>query len=265
MKKFISISSLLILLVLLSSHEFWMQPQKFQFNKVEVAKIDFMVGENFEGERWSLKRHRIERLEQHTLKGVIKIATPTDTTKRPALDVTLATEGTHLLVMQSNNAYLALNAEEFNAYLKEDGIEDILELRTKTNTLTKDSREHYQRNTKLLLQCGALADDTYKINAGLPVEIIPVSNPYSAKVGDELQFKVLFENKPLGFSLVKVWHKAEGKTFLQNIYTDKDGFVTTRISGKGSWMLSCVKMVASKKPEADWQSYWGSLVFGIEK
>jgi hypothetical protein len=39
--------------------------------------------------------------------------------------------------------------------------------------------------------------------------------------------------------------------------------IETHISNAGAWMVSFVKMVPSKNPEADWQSYWASLVFGI--
>lgn len=233
-KNIIALVTIQSLSFLCLAHEFWMQPQKFVFSKDEVAGIDFMVGENFEGERWSLKRHRVVRLEQHTVTSFNTISMPTDTSKRPVLNVALKTEGTHLIVMQSNNAYLELDAEKFNAYLKEDGLDDVINHRTTTNTLDKPSREHYQRNTKLLLKCGTVSDGTYANEVGLPLEIIPLSDPYKAKQGDELKFKILLEGKAHGFSLVKVWHKTDGRTFMQNIYSDKDGIISTQVSGKGA-------------------------------
>lgn len=263
-RKILFIFCLLSFSILSSAHEFWMYPKKFVYAKDEVASIDFMVGENFEGERWSLKKERITRLEQHTAKGFSKITLPADTSARPALSLKLTAEGTHLIVMQSNNAFIELEAEKFNAYLKEDGLEDALNKRMNTNTLDKPSKEHYQRNTKLLLRCGDFSDEVYKKKVGLPLEIIPLTNPYNATQGDEIQFRIFFEGKPHGFSLVKVWHKTEGRTFMQNVYTDKEGVITTRLSGKGAWMISSVKMVEAKDGKADWQSYWGSLVFGIE-
>lgn len=263
-RKIIALIALQSISLLCLAHEFWMQPKKFRYAKGETAGIDFMIGENFEGERWSLKRHRIMRLEQHTSSGFKKIAIPTDTAKRPVVEVKLESEGNHLIVMQSNNAYLELEAEKFNAYLKEDGLDEAMNYRIKTNTVDKPSREHYQRNTKLLLKCGGTPDQVYRKKVGLPLEIIPLTDPYTAKPGAELKFRVLFEDKPHGFALVKVWHKTEGRTFMQNIYSDKDGVVSTPLSGKGAWMISSVKMIASKDTQADWQSYWGSLVFGIE-
>jgi uncharacterized GH25 family protein len=254
---------LCIVTFLCHAHEFWMQPNQFKFQPGEAVGFDFMVGENFEGERWSLKRHKVARLEQHTLTNVEKIAMPADTSKQPLIEAALKSQGGHLVVMQSDNAYLELEAEKFNAYLKEDGLDDAMNYRIKTNTTDKPSREFYQRNAKLLLQCGTMLDDTYRKKTGLPLEIIPLSNPYAVKPGEELKFRLTFKDKPHGFALVKVWHKAEDRTFMQNVYTDKEGIITTRISGKGMWMISSVKMVASESKTADWQSYWGSLVFGV--
>jgi uncharacterized GH25 family protein len=263
MKKIICCFLLTVFSLLGSAHEFWMQPNRFKCLPGETIGFNFMVGENFEGEHWSLKRHKVMRLEQHTLESISKIAMPLDTSKRPVIEATLKSEGGYLFVMQSNNAYLELEAEKFNAYLKEDGLDDAMNYRIRTNTTDRPSREHYQRNAKLLLQCGAALDETYRKKVGLPLEIVPLTNPYAAKSGDELTFRLTFKDKPHAFALTKAWHKAEGRTFMQNVYTDKDGIITIRISGKGMWMISSVKMIASEEKTADWQSYWGSLVFGI--
>jgi uncharacterized GH25 family protein len=262
-KRIIVLLLLQALSFLCLSHEFWMEPARFFYQKGETAGIDLRAGENFTGERWSLKRHRIVRLEKHASDLVENISLPPDTSRRPQLSVALHSEGEHLLMMQSNNAYIELEADKFNAYLKEDGLDEIMDYRTTTNTLSQPSREHYQRNTKLLLSCGNVHTETYKKNTGMPLEIIALQNPYTTPVGSELQFQVLFENKPHAFALVKIWHKAEGRTFMQNVYTDKDGIITTRVSGEGSWMISCVKMKASTEKNIDWQSYWGSYVFGV--
>lgn len=245
------------------AHEFWMQT-KFFYSKGNVAGIDFMVGENFEGERWPVKPGRIIKLEKHTAAGVQKLTIPTDTASRPALTVPLTSEGEILIVMQTNNAVIESTAEQFNAYLKEDGLDEVMNIRTSTGTLDRPAREHYQRNAKLLVSCGGVHDNTYRKNSGMPLEIIALQNPYTTPVGGEIQFRVLFENKPHAFALVKIWHKDQGRTFMQNVYTDKDGVATTIISGKGSWMVSCVKMKASTETNIDWQSYWGSFVFGIQ-
>lgn len=249
--------------LIVQAHEFWLQPDKFLYQKGEVLKLNFMVGEDFTGERWDLKRHRLVRFDHHAgsySNGLIEAVVPGEGNN---LEIKLEHEGTHLFVMQSNNAFIELEAEKFNAYLKEDGLEDILAYRTKTNTLDKGAREYYQRSAKLLVQAGNKPDETFNKTVGTPIEIIPVTNPYALKQGAEMKFQVVFEGKPLAFTLVKVWNRKDNRTAVQNIYTEKDGTFTTRLSNTGMWMVSCVKMVPAKEAGADWQSYWGSLVFGF--
>jgi uncharacterized GH25 family protein len=263
-KKIISTTVLLALITLVQAHEFWLQPDKFFFKPGERLVVSFKVGENFMGEPWDLKKHRVEKLELHHLTGVGDLTDSVSEGEKKNLTVTLKEEGTHLVVMQSNNAFIEMEGDQFNKYLKEDGLDDIYAHREKTNMLNKSSKEYYSRHTKLLVQVGDKKDDTYKTIAGFPIEIIPEKNPYTLKKGDLVRFKILFEGEPLFGAKVKIWNRFDNRTTLQNIHTEKDGMMETRISNPGPWMVSVVKMVPSKQPGADWQSYWSSLVFGVE-
>jgi uncharacterized GH25 family protein len=246
------------------AHEFWLQPSNFFFKPGEKLFIRFMVGENFMGESWDLKRHRVEKLEHHQFSGIKNLLDSVRDAEKHHLAVSLKNEGTQLIAMQSNNAFIEFEGVKFNEYLKEDGLEDVYAYREKTNTLTKPAKEFYSRYTKLLVQVGEKKDDVYKKVMGFPVEIIPEKNPYALRKGDPVRFKILYQGKPLFGARVKVWNRFDNRTTLQNIYTEKDGTVETRISNPGAWMVSVVKMVPSKLADADWQSYWGSLVFGVE-
>jgi len=261
-KKRISLFTVILFSVIVQAHEFWMQPDKFTYAIGDIAQINFMVGENFVGERWNMANHRILRLERYAGEKSEDLLTKVNTSAGRNLEVRLTDRGTHLFVLQSNNAFIELEAEKFNEYLKEDGLDEVLAHRKNTNTLDKPAKEFYSRCAKLLLQSGVVADETFSKEAGLPLEIIPLQNPYRLKVGDELSVKILFNGKPLPFALVKVWNRKNNNTILQNIYTQKDGIITTRIGNTGSWMISTVKMIPSTEESADWQSYWASLVFG---
>jgi uncharacterized GH25 family protein len=184
--------------------------------------------------------------------------------EKEKLKVKLAEEGTHMITMQSNYASIELDAAKFNAYLEEDGLEDVIAIRTKKNETNKPGKERYARFTKLFLQAGAKLDDTFKKKAGLRVEIVPHQNPCKLKSGDYLQCTILIDGKPVPHQMVKVWNKINTTTFLQNAYTENDGTIKFPISTKGPWMVSTVKMIPSETPDAEWQSMWGSLVFGIE-
>jgi uncharacterized GH25 family protein len=264
-KKITTCVVLLTVAILVQAHEFWLEPQKFFYAVGERALISFRVGENFMGEPWDLKVHRVEKLEVHHFSNVRDLKAAVKDGEKDNLEVALTQEGTYLIAMQSNDAYIELDADKFNDYLKEDGLDDALAIREKNNAMNTKSREFYSRYTKLLLQAGEARDDTYKKVVGFPIEIIPERNPYSLKKGDPIRFKILWQGKPLFGAKVKVWNRADNRTTVQNIYTEQNGMIETRISNDGSWMVSVVKMTPSKQEGADWQSYWGSLVFAVQK
>ena len=260
------LSALIVVLVIASivqAHEFWLQPAKFRVAIGETIKLDFMVGESFTGEFWDLKKHKAEKMELHRLGGVRDLAKDVKPTQGNNLVFKADQEGTYLFSLQSNAAYIELEGEKFNDYLKEDGLDYILDERTKSGSLSKKSTEFYSRYAKTLVQAGNKTDDTYKKKLGLRYEIIPDQNPYTLKAGDHLQCRVLFEGKPAAHAMVKVWNKVNDTTFLQNIYTENDGTMRFPISASGPWMVSSVKMIHSEKDGAEYHSLWASLVFGI--
>ncbi|HLZ15415.1 MAG TPA: DUF4198 domain-containing protein [Cyclobacteriaceae bacterium] len=263
-KGVITLSLIFLLRVMVQSHEFWLQPQKFRYALGEEMIVDFVVGESFEGEPWDLKKNKIEKLELSHLAGVVDLRQQVKIDAKEKLKYKFTEEGTYLLSMQSNSAYIELAADKFNDYLKEDGLENVVEIRTRTNTLDKPSKEFYSRHVKLLVQAGAKTADTFKKKTGMRIEIIPQQNPYLLKSGHYLQCLVLFDGKPLAHQMVKVWNKIGNASILQNTYTEDDGMVKFPISSRGPWMVSTVRMIPSEKPGADWQSFWSSLVFGIE-
>ena len=107
----------------------------------------------------------------------------------------------------------------------------------------------------------------------MPLEIIPVQNPYGLRPGAWAEFRVIFDHKPLANALVRYWTrpvstvkeqsdvKPKGLTEEQQ-RTDAQGRVRFQLR-VGQNMVSLVRMVPTEDTkEADWQSYWGSLTFG---
>jgi uncharacterized GH25 family protein len=107
-------------------------------------------------------------------------------------------------------------------------------------------------------------DEMYRKRVGFRYEILPMTNPGLLKSGDYLECRLLWEGKPSPHSLVKVWSHTGNRIFLQNIYTEDDGTLKFPISSTGPWMVSAVKMIKSEKQEADYESFWASLTFGVE-
>lgn len=246
-----------------TSHEFWLAPNQFRLKLGQTVQLDMLVGEDFHGEMWGARIKRTQSVSHYFGKEKEDLTAQALATDSTAIEFKCKKAGTHLLAMRSNNSFIELEAEKFNAYLEEDGIENILALREKQNQLDKPSREFYQRCAKTLLQVGQKTDNTYAINCGMPLEIMPLQNPYRLKVGDKLSVKILFEGKPLPDAVVRSWQKAdETKTNQGRFRTNAQGIAEIELNAKGFWMISLVRMVeTTDKSQADYQSYWGSLTF----
>ncbi|HEY9046229.1 MAG TPA: DUF4198 domain-containing protein, partial [Ohtaekwangia sp.] len=262
--RYILVAFLVCMLSAVVAHEFWLQPLKFIYSVGEKVKINFVAGVNFIGEPLNLKRDQLETLTHYHLSSTADLKATVVEGAKDHLEFTLPEEGTHLLAMQSIKTFYEQDADKFNAELKENGLDDVLAAREKAGATGKPGRELYSQLTKVLLQAGAKRDDTYKKVIGFPIEIVPERNPYALKAGENMRFKILWNKKPLFGVRVKVWNRKEGLTTLQNIYTEQDGTMETRISNKGTWMVSVVYMAPSKDTQAEWMSYRCNLVFGVE-
>jgi uncharacterized GH25 family protein len=263
-KKCISLLVLLCLSLMALAHEFWLQPLKFVHKVGESLTVNFKEGGDFLGQPWVFTKENVEKLELHQKNTVVDLKKNVVEGNKNNIQTTLTNEGTYLLMLQSNDALEESEAEKFNEYLRSYELDDAITQREKSGSVDKAGKEVYTRYSKLLIQAGAKTDNTFRKELGLPVEIIPAQNPYTLKVGDPVQYKILFQGKPLFGVKVRVWNFYNNRTTVQNIYSQQDGMISTHISNPGSWMVSFVKMVPSKNPKAEWQSHWASLVFGIK-
>jgi uncharacterized GH25 family protein len=264
-RKILALALMLLFQGIGMAHEFWLRPKKFRYAVGEEVKIDFVVGENFNGEFWDMNLHKVEKLELITSTGRRDLTSAVKPTKGSNLTYKMAAQGTHLFTLKSNTAIIELDAEKFNSYLAEDGADNISQRRKERNETGAGVKEQYQRFAKLLLQSGTTRDEVYKRNVGFPLEIIPDANPYKLASGDYLGCRILYENKPLAHQLVKVWSTLGNRSFLQNMYTENDGTIKFPLSNTGPWMVSTVRIEPSDKKGVDYESKWASLVFGIDQ
>jgi uncharacterized GH25 family protein len=136
--------------------------------------------------------------------------------------------GVSVLVFRSNRAYVELAGEKFESYLREVGLESISKLR------------------------------------GLPLEIVPVSDPLSARPGSPLRVRVLHQGQPLGGALVIARSPAAAPEE-QSVRTNAAGEAVLTPSSAGLWLVTCVHMTAAPAGvDAQWESLWASLTFSVE-
>ena len=172
-----------------------------------------------------------------------------------------------MIAFNSTNSFIEIDTSIFNTYLEDDGLYNAIEYRKQHNETDSMGRELYQRCAKTLIQVGntKAKDNTYSVLTGMPVDVIPLSNPYSLKNKDSLTVKILFRNTPLAHALIKIWHRKNDKTEKTEFVSDENGQIRFPVSVSGKWMVSVVKMERLDMDEkAQWQSYWGNLTWGYD-
>jgi uncharacterized GH25 family protein len=268
MVKKISIAVMAIALATISwAHEFWLMPQQFYVKLFSKVVVSFNVGENYIGENWSGNNEKINLLQHHTPSAIKNIDSLLSNKKGDSIAVTIAEQGTHMILFNGKNSFISLAPEKFEAYLKEDGLFNSLTYRKQNKQTNKNGTEYYQRSVKTLIQCGKIYSNHITQTTQLPLDIVPATNPYSiGKAQQNLAFTIYFKQQPLANQMVKYWHKVNGKKLVQvNYTTNAKGQIFVPISPQGKYMISSVYMQLNKADTvAQWQSYWGSLTFGYQ-
>jgi uncharacterized GH25 family protein len=261
-KSVLFICSFLVILPALA-HEFWLEPQQYIFSRTEEINIRFKVGEVFTGENWKGNREKVNELKLYYADIVDDLSNALTEDEGDSLQFSIHEDGTAMVVFNNTNSFIELEAEKFNAYLAEDGLQSAIDYRQQQNETDSMGRELYQRSVKTIVQVGALKTTVYKKQTNLPIDIIPLSHPYQLKDGDTLTVKVLFKGEPLVNTKIRTWHKLPGNVTNTSLMSDEKGEISFPVSTSGEWMLSCVTMFRlTSDPHAQWQSYWGSVTWG---
>lgn len=255
------------------AHEFWLQPNAYFSRIGEIVNIRFNVGENFTGENWKGNREKVQQLLHYTPSNdVIDISNKLSFAMGDSLKIAFEKEGTQMIVFNSTNSFINLEAKKFNAYLVEDGLTNALNFRKANNEDTIAGKEYYQRSVKTIIQCGTKLTNNCTKPTNLPLDIVPENNPYEIITSiidykspapiTENWFRIYFNKKPLPNTLVKHWYKkSDGTIAFDNLSTNKRGWVNIE-QRQGVNMISCVYMERyTKDTTANWQSYWSSVTF----
>jgi uncharacterized GH25 family protein len=102
--------------------------------------------------------------------------------------------------------------------------------------------------------------------AGHEMEIIPLVNPATLKVGDFLPFKAVLKGKPYkgDFSATYAGFSPENNVFAYSSSTNAEGHGKIKILSSGAWLITMtVKEPFADPEECDVQSFRASLTFDV--
>jgi uncharacterized GH25 family protein len=247
------------------SHDFWIEPSTFRPGEGETVTATLRVGQKVQGERLP----RIPSLiDSFLLKGE---GVERPVVGRPGADpagsARVAGAGPYWIGYQSHPYPVTLEAQKFEDYLREEGLERIVQERARRGRSTTDGRERFYRCAKALLETtgegSSLRASTLDTPLGFTLELVPHRNPNLPGFAGDLPLTLLFRGKPLSSVLVVAMSKVDPGRAVHD-RTDRKGSVTLRLSHPGIWLVKAVHMEpASPETGVDWESWWASLTFDV--
>ncbi|MDP7041296.1 MAG: DUF4198 domain-containing protein, partial [Gammaproteobacteria bacterium] len=217
----------------LCAHDFWIEPEIFMPEPDATISLSLREGVQFKGNTLPYITDMLLDFSKVTDAGrePIKSLLGSD----PAATIRVS-EGPLLIGYQSAGNFVLLDAEKFNKYLEEEGIEFLREARLARGEDHVPAAENFYRYAKTLMQVGDGGGDLYKTVLGYTLELIPESDPYSLSAGDTLTFKLLLRNEPAAGLLVQAFNRKD-PTQIQKVRVDETGHATITLSSAGDWFI----------------------------
>lgn len=251
---------------LLFAHDLFIRPDVF-FVKPGGQITAKVFSGTFSKSENAITRDRLADLTMVTPNGRQPIAHTQWTERDPRSTLTVASgeAGTYLLGAAVHPKLLKLDGPAFNAYLKEEGLDAVLAARTQQKRLDEGSRERYSKFVKAIVQVGDTYTGGYAQPLGYGAEILPLANPYRLKIGGTLQVQCFVDGRPVeGLVVFAGGRTPTGARFpAQRLVSDRDGRVTIKLTGAGAWYVKFVHMSEVRDAEANYESRWSTLTFGL--
>lgn len=195
-----------------------------------------------------------------------------DSAETAVLPIETGPAGTYVVGVSTRPRTFTLSGEDFDDYLRHDGVLDVLEARREAGQLGTEATETYAKHPKAVLQVGDRRSDGWRARLGYPVELVPRTNPYRLSVGDTLPLQLLEEGRPVPDQLVwaswEGWSPPEGGEADHRepvrARTDAEGVVRIPLREAGRWYVRLIHMERTDDdPEVDYVSKWASLTFEV--
>ena len=255
------VAAALLLAAPARAHDFWIEPGSFRPAVGSSVAVRLVVGTKFRGEALPRNPASIAQFVLVSDAGLTPVlGRPGD---EPAGIVRIEGPGLQVIGYHSLNSQVSLEPAKFEDYLREEGLERVIEARARRGESQKPSREVFSRCAKALLFAGDFGKASHDRVLSFTLELIAEKNPYAMKGGDELPVRIFYEGKPLAGALVAALSYDEPDRKLSR-RSDANGRVRFRIPKEGVWLVKAVHMVpAAPGLDADWESLWASLTFEI--
>jgi len=241
------------------SHAFWLVPFGPNPEVGQRVALDLRIGPRWPG----VTTPRLPGLvaDFHVLDAQGRRPVGGRTNGVPVGHFEARTAGAAIVVMQTNPASLSLPGPEFQQYLREEGLGEVLKLRERLGVADNAVREDFSRGAKTLVVVGGDADG-FDRTVGMPFELVPLTNPVTYRAGTPFRARLLLGGGPAVGVRVAALPKNDPENVVE-ARTDSHGEVALALPRGGFWTLYAVHLQPAPRPPAEWESTWASLTLAL--
>ncbi|WP_167796612.1 DUF4198 domain-containing protein [Serratia proteamaculans] len=251
-------SALLVMLFFMRgalAHEFWIVPHDPVMKSNEKVVFELRIGSGLPGKKTARIPGLIKTFSAWDTRGSVEVDGHDNSFVVGHLDTRVS--GATVAGLRTNQAKITLPASEFEAYLHEEGLTKIIDMRKKEGESILPSVEMFSRCAKSIILVDGESNGFDHI-LGMPLELIPLTDPLHFSPEKPFTLQLLQDGRPFAGAQVKAQIPGTQPIKLTAI-TDEQGKVSFTLPKTGFWLFSTVDMQRSTDLNADWDSLWSSL------
>jgi hypothetical protein len=246
-----------VFIIASAQETWWMRPDQFRYEFGDTCKIFFQKGEQLIGEHVSIKKEDIGNVKLMVNGKTEDLTNVLYSNEKSGVSFPLRVSGTYQVVWEYSVDRMFPSLEAYKKYLEEQELEI---------STTLEERSYEVRETifnVLMIQVGNRINTEFPTGQ-MPLEIIPLENPYSKSVGGSINFQIRNLNEPVFSARVGVLNRFNRLTTLQRVYTEKSGNIRVNLSSPGPWMVH-VSTVDSNENGGPKSITRVNLLFGVKQ
>ena len=260
--------------VIADAHDLFLKPRDFVVRPGAEVKVQVLNG-TFTTSEGAVARDRLRDL---TIVGPAGLSHPersgwTEGAKVSEWRIVLREPGTHVLGASLSPRTIRLAGTQFNDYVRDEGLPDVLAARKAARQLGDSAHERYAKHVKALVRvqeskgaASAGTDTAYRTVLGYPVELVPLDDPYTLRPGGTLRVRALADGQPLPDHVVQAGGRTTSGSRIpqREVRTGADGVARFTLAQRGTWYVKFIHMrpiPASAGDSVNYESKWATLTF----
>ena len=264
----------MLVAVVADAHDLFLRPRDFVVRAGSEVRVRVLNG-TFTSSESSVARDRLRDL---TVVGPSGTTHPdrsgwTDDAKESGWRVATSAPGTYLLGASLDQKTIRLTGTQFNGYLREEGLHDVVSARKTARQLGNPAHERYAKHVKALIRAqgnasaaSTGADTAYRVMLGYPAELVPLDDPYVLPAGGMLRVRAYADGRPIANQVVQAGGRTTsgGRIKQREVRTDAAGMARFRLDTRGTWYVKFIHMrdvPASAGDSVNYESKWATLTF----